>query len=259
MGLHYSMRLLTAAALVSAAALPTPAATASDARPHSSGVLPASVPAAAVIVARMSQRPYVYLLHPVDEGPTTVVRGGLCDYLAELGCRQMVESMDASVMVLASAREAEAYVAHADDHAAQVGRVIISFGTPARVARASQPAYTHGVRTWRREHAGARPDAIRIALHLASRGLPMRNAQLADSRASRLGRAAEIPGAIDMVTTFNADVIVFRSRAAADTYVGNTPDVIYRYRRVVLSFGNPERVLTSQQPRYRRALRAAVG
>jgi hypothetical protein len=207
----------------------------------------------------MSRRPYVYLLHPVDEGPTTVVRGGLCDYLAELGCRQMVESKDASVMVLASAVEAEAYVAHADDHAEHVGRVIISFGTPIRVAPAEQPAYTRGVRAWRREHAGARPDAIRIALHLASSGLPLRDAQLADSRATRLGRAAEIPGATSMVTSFNADVIVFRSHTAAETYLRGSSDVAYRYKRVVLSFGDPQRVLTSQQPRYLRALRAAVG
>jgi len=35
--------------------------------------------------------------------------------------------------------------------------------------------------------------------------------------------------------------------------------VAYRYRRVVLSFGNPPRVVEGSQPAYRRALRSVLG
>ena len=53
----------------------------------------------------------------------------------------------------------------------------------------------------------------------------MRDPRFEDSRGERLGRASEIPGAVDMVATDQADVIVFAGRRAAELYVGAADDV----------------------------------
>jgi predicted dinucleotide-binding enzyme len=58
-----------------------------------------------------------------------------------------------------------------------------------------------------------------------------------------------------MVATDQADVIVFANRTAAKEYVSHADDQASRVGRVVLSFGNPPRVVPQSQPRYVRVLR----
>jgi hypothetical protein len=219
----------------------------------------ATVPSAVTIAEQMAERPDVFMANPVDEGPDTVVRGGFCTRVAELGCRQMVGTKDASVMVFDSTKQARDYTGAADDTAKAYGRMVLSFGSPARVAAKSQGAYRKAMRSYRRTHRAAMPDAVRAAMYLASRGLPMRDAHLEDEGGVRRGRASEIAGAIDMAITDQASIIVFAVPAAAADYVRHADDNAYRQGRVVLSFGSPARVVKASQPTYERALRAVLG
>lgn len=216
-------------------------------------------PSAMTIAERMARHRDVFMANPRDEGPTTVVLGGICTRLAEAGCTQMVSTKDASVMVFATAAKADLYTGHADDSATAFGRMVVSFGSPARVAAARHGAYEKAVKAFRRTHPAVKNDAVRAVRYVARRGLPMRDPQLEDSRGKRLGLASKIPGAVDMVATDQADVIVFDTRAAAEAYVGHADDKTYRVRRVVLSFGNPPRVVEDSQPRYERVFRAVLG
>lgn len=222
-------------------------------------VTAATIPDAMTIVERMARHDGVYLSHPVAEGPSTVVRGGLCVRLEELGCRQMVATKDASVMVFTTAQAARDYAGHADDDATAFGRTVLSFGSPARVVAEAQPAYEKALRKFRRTHPEQRNDAARAVRYLGNHGLLMRDPQFEDRRGERLGRAAQIPGAVDMVATDQADVIVFADREAAKEYVGSADDQTARVRRVVLSFGNPPRVVPQSQPRYVRVLEKVLG
>lgn len=220
--------------------------------------LSAEPPSAMTIAERMARHRGVVMANPRDEGPTTVVLGGICTRLAEVGCTQMVSTKDASIMVFASAAEADLYVGHADDDATAFGRMVVSFGSPARVLSKRQAAYEKSVQAFRRSHPEMRNDALRAVRYLDRHGLLMRDPQLEDSRGRRLGLASRIPGAVDMVATDQADVIVFDTRASAEAYVGHADDQAYRFRRVVLSFGNPPRVIAESQPRYERVLRAVL-
>ena len=170
----------------------------------------------------------------------------------------MVATKDASVMVFGSAKQAEDYVGGADDDASAYGRMVLSFGSPARVRPAEQQPYQSALREYRRTHRAAMPDAVRAATYLASKGLLMREAHLEDAGGVRWGRAAEVPGAVDMAGSSNADVIVFANRDAAAGYVGNADDHAYRVGRVVLSFGSPARVHPSVRPTYEKAFREAL-
>ncbi len=252
-------RLAVAVAATASLAVPVHAAVVPRAAsPGSSAVATTSVPAASTIAERMTRHDDVFLLNLHDEGPRTVVRGGLCTHVAELGCQQMVATKDASVMVFGTAKQADDYVGGADDAASAYGRMVLSFGSPARVRPAGQKAYRTALREYRRTHRAAMPDAVRAATYLASKGLLMREAHLEDAGGVRWGRAAEIPGAVDMVGSSNADVIVFSDRDAATAYVANADDHAYRVGRVVLSFGSPVRVHPSVQPAYRKAFREAL-
>lgn len=250
-------------AVVAGASLAVPAQTATagspgTATPASPAVATTAVPSAATIAERMARHRDVFLLNLRDEGPRAVVRGGLCTHVAELGCQQMVATKDASVMVFGSAKQADDYAGGADDAASAHGRIVLSFGSPPRVKRAGQGAYRSAMREYRRTHRSAMPDAVRAATYLASKGLLMREAHLEDAGGVRWGRAAEIPGAVDMVGSSNADVIVFADRGAAAAYVGNADDHAYRVGRAVLSFGSPARVHSSVQPAYEKAFREAL-
>jgi hypothetical protein len=218
----------------------------------------ASVPDAMTIAKRMARHRDVYLMNPVDEGPDAIVRGGLCVRLAELGCEQMIATKDASVMVFGTTRQADDYAGHADDTASAYGRMVLSFGSPARVAEGDQGRYELFLTRFRRTHPEQKNDAAAAVRYLDRRGLLVRDPHVEDARGERPGRASEIPGAVDMVGTDQADVIVFRGRAAAAAYVANADDQAYRYGRVVLSFGNPPRVVPESQPRYERVLRRVL-
>ncbi len=253
-------RLVVAVAATASLAVPVHAAVASPrtSSSASSAVVTTSVPSAMTIAERMARHKGVVLLNLRVEGPHAVVRGGLCTHVSELGCQQMVATKDASVMVFGTAKQADDYVGGADDTASAHGRMVLSFGSPTRVRPAGQKAYGSALRDYRRTHRAAMPDAVRAATYLASKGLLMREAHLEDSGGIRWGRAAEIPGAVDMVGSSNADVIVFADRDAAAEYVGNADDLAYRVRRFVLSFGSPARVHPSVRPTYKAAFREAL-
>jgi hypothetical protein len=250
-----ALRALGAVAAVSAVLVAHPA-TSTASTPTS----PRAVPSAATIVERMDARPDIVMLHPRDEGPTTVVRGGLCtDELADLGCFRMVSTKDASIIVFRTARQADDYVGGSDDRARSYGRMVLSFGSPLRVAEDEQRGYRKALRTFRTNHHEVRNDVDRAVRNLTRKGLRMRDPQVEDSRGERLGLASELPGAVDMVTTSQADVIVFATRRAAREYVGNADTVAYRHGRVVLSFGAPPRVVAADRGWYQRAFDKALG
>jgi hypothetical protein len=214
----------------------------------------AAAPDAMTIVKKMDRRPYVYLANPVAEGPDVVVTGGLCVRFAELGCEQMVSTKDASIMVFGTAADADMWEGHADDTARAVGRMVVSFGAPARVRKGLRDNYVRAVRAFRKANPEVKNDPERAVEHLTARGLRMRDPQLEDERGERPGKASKIPGAVDMVATDQADVIVFGTKADAKAYVGNADDVAVRDGRVVLSFGNPPRVIKSGRAEYERVL-----
>jgi hypothetical protein len=257
-----AVRVLTTLALATTAVAAHTAPAWSAARPGDAMAprvaTATQVPDATTIVERMARHDYVYLSHPVDEGPDAVVRGGLCVRLEELGCRQMVATKDASVMVFATARKAHDYTGHADDTATAYGRMVLSFGSPARVVAEEQAPYAKAIRAFRRTHPERRNDAARAVRFLTRTGLLMRDPHFEDRRGERPGLASRIPGAVDMVATDQADVIVFSSRAAAVEYVTHADDQASRVGRVVLSFGNPPRVIPESQPRYVRVLRKVL-
>lgn len=254
-------RLLAIGAVVAAAAtLAGSAAQASAGTVLTTGrtTVSSAVPSAMTIVEQMARHRDVYLMEPRDEGPDTVVIGGFCTRVEELGCVQMVATKDASVMVFDSAKNAGYYEGGADDRSTALGRMVVSFGSPARVRPALQDDYVRAVRAFRAKHPEVRNDASRAVRYVTNHGLLMRDPRFEDARGKRLGLASEIPGAVDMAATNQVDVIVFEDRAAAEEYVANADDVTYRYRRVVLSFGNPPRVIEDSRPAYRRALRAVL-
>ncbi|NHC13068.1 hypothetical protein [Motilibacter deserti] len=242
-------RGLTTTVLAVAALLPATAAQAAE----------PALPTAKQIVTHFAKddrlRPYVQ--HARDEGPRTVVRGGVCSQrFASLGCRQMVSSKDASVMVFGTAQQAKDWTGHADDVATAVGRVVLSYGSPARVAPARRPAYEKALRAYLREHPAAAPEAVRIAMHLASQGLLMRDARDEGRGAERLGLAAEIEGATQMVATDGAAVLEFADAAAATAYASNADDTTSRVDNVVVSYGSPARVPAAVRPAFEKALRS---
>jgi hypothetical protein len=223
------------------------------------GAAATDLPSAMTIAERMDRRPFVFMLDPRDEGPQTVVRGGHCNLqLGELGCVRMVSTKDASVILFGTAAQARNYVGGSDDRAKAFGRMVLSFGSPLRVVEERQGAYRKALRAFRQHHHAARNDVDRAVRNLTRKGLLMRDPQIEDVRGERLGLASKIPGAVDMVATNQADVIIFSTRAAAKEYVGNADDVAYRRGRVVLSFGSPPRVVPSGQVEYERVLRRVL-
>ena len=103
---------------------------------------------------------------------------------------------------------------------------------------------------------------MRMSHYLTFHHLPMRDAFL-EQDVDRTGLATTIPGATDMATSKQVDVIVFGSRDAAKAYVAKAnkreSDQTFRHGRLVLSFGNPALVGAAQQGAYEDALKAVVG
>lgn len=225
----------------------------------SSGPAFSAVPAALIIAEQMDRNPYVSMADPLDEGPETVVEGGICTRQLAGLCYRMMSTKDASVIVFHSAELASGYAGCGDDTAREFGRMVVSYGNPSRVIPARQVQYNRAVRTFRRDHPEVRNDVDRVVRYLTHRGLLMRDPQIEDSRGRRLGRASTVPGAQSMATTATADVIVFSGRAAAQTYLENADDNAYRYGRVVLSYGAPARVVPSDREVYQRVLRRVLG
>lgn len=63
---------------------------------------------------------------------------GICTRLAPAGHTQMVSTKDASVMVFATGAKAGLCTGDADEAATAFGRMVVSFGSPARVVPARQ-------------------------------------------------------------------------------------------------------------------------
>ena len=218
----------------------------------------ASTPSAMSLVRGMAADG-VRLTHRRDEGPDAVVADGLCSQLAGAGggCVEGLISKDASLLLFDTAQHAADFTGCGDDRSDRIGRVTVSFGNPARVAAGRQPRYTAAVRRFRENHPAARTDLGRIQQALMRRGLPMRDAH-ADAGETRPGLATGVPGAIDMASTKQVDVIVFDTVTAAEDYAGAADDQVYRRGRVVLSFGNPALIGSTRQAVYAAGLRHAL-
>ncbi len=193
------------------------------------------------------------------EGPGALVDDGLCSHLAEAGggCLEGLITKDASLLLFDTAQHAADFAGCGDDQSDRLGRLLVSYGNPPRVDAARQQRYTAAVRRFRDNHPAARTDLDRIQQALMRRGLPMRDAH-ADAGETRPGLATGIPGAVDMASTTQVDVIVFGSVTAAQDYAGAADDQTYRRGRVVLSFGNPAMLGPTRQAAYARALRHAM-
>jgi hypothetical protein len=192
-----------------------------------------------------------------DEGADAVVADGLCSHLLEGGCVEAVISKDASLLLFDTAQHAADFAGCGDDQSERIGRVLVSFGNPPRVEAAGQQRYTAAVRRFRENHPAARTDLGRIQQALMRRGLPMRDAH-SDDGETRPGLATTVPGAVDMASTKQVDVIVFGIAKGAEDYAGAADDQVYRRGRVVLSFGNPALLGPTPQAAYAAALRHAL-
>ncbi len=199
----------------------------------------------------------VRLTHRRDEGPGALVADGLCSHLAEGGCVEGLITKDASLLLFDTAQHAADFAGCGDDQTDRFGRLLVSYGNPPRVGAARQQRYAAAVRRFRENHPSARTDLDRIQQALMRRGLPMRDAH-ADLGETRTGLATGVPGAVDMASTTQLDVIVFGIAQAAEDYAGAADDQVYRRGRVVLSFGNPALLDDTRQAAYARALRHAM-
>ena len=116
----------------SSASLSSPPSPPSSARPRR---LAAAGPAVRDALVRGMAADGVRLTDRRDEGPDAVVTDGLCSHLAEGGCVEAVISKDASLLLFDTAQHAADFAGCGDDQADRIGRVLVSFGNPARVRR----------------------------------------------------------------------------------------------------------------------------
>ena len=192
-----------------------------------------------------------------DEGPGALVADGLCSHLAEGGCVRAIITKDANLLLFDTAQHAADFAGCGDDRSTRLGRLTVSFGNPARVGEARQSRYVQVARHYRATHPNRRNDLAQLQQALMRHGLPMRDAH-ADLGETRAGHATDIPGAVDMVSTKQVDVIVFGVAKTAADYAGAADDQVYRRGRVVLSFGNPALLGETRQATYAAALRHAM-
>jgi hypothetical protein len=242
-------------ALLTAAALTIPLAGTTAGAAVAAGT--ATTPSARAIVRAMADEG-ARLTQRRAEGPDAEVTDGICSHVAEAGCRRAMLTKDASLLVFGTAAQARDYRGGADDRAVALGRMVVSFGAPARVPAARQPAYVEAVRDYRSTHPHRRNDVTWVWRAVMGTGLPMRDGHL-DEGEQRAGLAARLPGAVDMVVTRQVDVLVFGTVHAAEDYAGASDDQTFRRGRVVLSFGNPPLLGPKRQASYADALRAALG
>ncbi len=216
----------------------------------------AGTPSAMSVVRGMADAG-VRLTQRRAEGPDAVVADGLCTHLAEGGCVRAVITKDADLMLFDTARHAADFAGCGDDRSTRLGRLTVSFGAPLRVAESRHARYVEVVRRFRAHHPAAKNDLARIQQALMRHGQPMRDAH-AEEAETRPGLATGIPGAVDMASTRQVDVLVFGTRQAAQEYAGAADDQVYRRGRVVLSFGNPALLGGGRQAAYAAALRHAT-
>ena len=221
-----------------------------------------TAPTAVQILKSIGQQPDAKVTRVHAEGPAVVVADGFCTELSSAGCQLAEHTKDATLVRFDTAKNAKLYVGNADDNATAMGRVVVSFGSPARMGSARQKTYEDAVAAFRSSHPNRKNALVRMSHYLTFHHLPMRDAFL-EQDVDRTGLASTIPGATDMATSKQVDVIVFGSRDAAKAYVAKAAkresDQTFRHGRYVLSFGNPPLVGEARQAAYRDALRAVLG
>jgi len=222
----------------------------------------ATAPTAVQILRSIGQQPHATVTRVHAEGPAVVVNDGFCTVLRSAGCQLAEHTKDATLVRFDTAKNAKLYAGNADDHATAMGRVVVSFGSPARMGSTRQHKYEDAVAAFRKSHPALKDALVRMSHYLTFHHLPMRDAFL-EQDVDRTGLATTIPGATDMATSHQVDVIVFGSRDAAKAYVAKATkresDQTFRHGRLVLSFGNPSLVGPAKQAVYEDALKAVVG
>jgi hypothetical protein len=217
-----------------------------------------TVPSAAAVVAAMDKLEGVSMRDRQDEGPDAVVRDGLCSILAAGGCEKGLISKDATLLVFGRSAQARAYAGAADDAAEAMGRMVISFGSPARMGEKKQAEYVDAARAFRRTHPKAKNSLFGVSQAVMRSGLPMRWAHH-DRGETRSGMANRFDGlVVDWMSTRNVDVLVFAKVEYAEGHLGCGDDQAVRRGRVVLSFGNPARLGPAKQKQYAAAFRQAM-
>ena len=221
-----------------------------------------TAPTAVQILKSIGQQPDAKVTRVHAEGPAVVVADGFCTQLSSAGCQLAEHTKDATLVRFDTAKNAKLYAGNADDDATAMGRTVVSFGSPARMGSARQKTYEDGVAAYRSSHPNRKNALVPMLHYLTFHHLPMRTAFL-EQDVDRTGLATTVPGATDMATSKQVDVIVFSSRDAAKAYVAKATkresDQTFRHGRYVLSFGNPPLVGEARQAAYRDALRAVLG
>ena len=226
--------------------------------PAASATTSSGTPTAAAVVAAMDEVDGISMRSRQDEGPDAVVRDGLCSILAAGGCEKGLISKDASLLVFGSAAQARAYAGAADDAAEAMGRMVVSFGSPARVGEKKQEEYIDAARAFRRSHPKAKNSLFGVSQAVMRAGLPMRWAHR-DRGETRPGMAARFDGiVVDWMSTRNVDVLVFAELEHAQGHLGCGDDQAVRRGRVVLSFGNPAKLGPERQKTYAAAFRQVM-
>jgi len=222
----------------------------------------ATAPTAVQILRSIGQQPHATVTRVHAEGPDVTISDGFCTELSSAGCQLAEHTKDATLVRFDTAKNAKLYAGNADDNATAMGRVVVSFGSPARMGPSRQKAYEAAVADFRRTHPARRDALVSMSHYITFHHLPMRDAFL-EQDVDRTGLARTIAGATDMATSKQVDVILFSSRDAAKTYVARATrresDQTFRHGRLVLSFGNPSLVGPAKQAAYEDALRAVVG
>ena len=77
-----------------------------------------------------------------------------------------------------TAKNAKLYAGNADDNATAMGRVVVSFGSPARMGSARQKTYEDAVAAFRASHPNRKNALVRMSHYLTFHHLPMRTAFL---------------------------------------------------------------------------------
>ena len=134
----------------------------------------ATAPTAVQILRSIGQQPHAKVTRVHAEGPAVVVTDGFCTALRSAGCQLAEHTKDATLVRFDTAKNAKLYAGNADDQATAMGRVVVSFGSPARMGSARQQS----TRTLSPPSASSHPNRknalVRMSHYLTFHHLPMR-------------------------------------------------------------------------------------
>lgn len=215
------------------------------------------------LIRAMDRQPRVDISFVSDEDPDLVIEQAPCreNRLDGGGCERALHTTDASLMRFDTARHAKQYAGAADDRATALGRVVVSFGSPARVGERRRDDYVAAVATFRKENPDRRNGLQAIWRALKADGLPMRLAWI-EVGPARAGLGADFAGVVDMASSKQVAVLVFRTREKARDYVADVSggdDQVFRTGRFVLSYGDPALLGEARQDRYDAAFLRVLG